>query len=85
MLDVYVIAVLSDRTLHKLARNATDQRVALGMELDLDYSKVEQIRQEHSDATDQAFHVLLVSATISAVIVGIITCIIIGLIELCNH
>ena len=57
---MYITAVLSDRTLHKLARNATDQRVALGMELDLDYSKVGQIRQQYSDATDQAFHVLMV-------------------------
>ena len=42
------------------------KRVALGMELELDYCDVETLQCRHSDPVDHAFQILLVRAAVSS-------------------
>ena len=52
---MFFFVVSSDKTLHKISRKIGAKRVALGMELDLDYCDVETLQCRHSDPVDHAF------------------------------
>ena len=54
-------AVLNDKTMRKIAMKYGAKRTDLGYMLDLESTDVEQIQCKHSDPTDQAFYILLVS------------------------
>ena len=61
-MHIYITEAISDKTLHKLARNMDERSVvALGLELNLEYSDVEKIQKEKRDAVDQIFHLLRVN------------------------
>ena len=60
---VLFVVTISDKTLHKISRKIGAKRVALGMELELDYCDVETLQCQHSDPVDHAFQILLVRAT----------------------
>ena len=64
---MFFFVVSSDKTLHKISRKIGAKRVALGMELDLDYCDVETLQCRHSDPVDHAFQILLVGATCTVV------------------
>ena len=64
---VFLAAIISDKTLHKISRKIGAKRVALGMELELDYCDVETLQCQHSDPVDHAFQILLVGATCTVV------------------
>ena len=53
-------AVLNDQIMRRIARKAGNKRSDLGYELGLESADIEQIKCQHSEITDQAFHILLV-------------------------
>ena len=52
--------VLTDKTLHQIARKAGSKRVYLGLELDLDWTDIDTLQYQHSDDVDLTFHILRV-------------------------
>ena len=52
--------VLTDKTLHQIARKAGGKRVYLGIELDLDWADIDTLQCQHVDDVDLAFHILRV-------------------------
>ena len=60
--------MISDKTLHRIARMIGAKREALGLELDLEYAEVETLQCKHSDPIKHAFHILMVSKLLTAII-----------------
>ena len=62
-----VTEALTDRTLLKIARRIHEDQLDLGLQLNIDYAEIQQVKRSHAEFVEATLNILMVSADVQII------------------